>query len=447
MRDIQISDHFDYSKMLLFALPTIGMLLVDNTYMVADGFFISNYIGAAAFASENLIFPPFMLMAGVGLMFGTGTSAVVSRELGAGRTERACSLMSMMVTVLLLFAILLAALLYANVPTIAAWVGASESLVPTCVIYGEILAIFMPFLILTVAFQPLLITAERPDLGFMMSAVQAVVNILLAGLFVAVFDWGLQGAALGVGIAWISGVAVPITYFFHRNHTLHFVPPVRELKILGEALYNGASEMVDIMSAAIVAIIFNLQLMRYLGESGVAAYAVGEYVMGLFAAMFGGICMSIVPVVGYHLGAENHEELHSLRRTGMRLVGCIGILMTLSSAGLAEVIAGIFVGYDESLEALAVEALRYLSLAYLFIGITFYSSAYFTGLGLGTLSLVISLCNSFIGPLVMIELLPPLLGTQGLWLATPTAQCLTLCIVVTGCFMWWKHKFSIVKDN
>lgn len=443
LRDIQISDHFDYSTMVLFSLPTIGMLIVDSTYMIADGYFISNYIGSDAFAAQNLIFPPFQLLASIGLMFGTGASAVISREVGAGRTERACGILSMLFLVLLLFAVMLAGLVCSQIPMLSEWVGASKSLMPLCVTYGEVLAVFMPFLLVTMAFQILLITAERPELGFATTVVQAVVNILLDWLFIAHLGWGLKWAAIATGIAWLLGIIVPLRYFFNKNNTLHFVSPVHELKILGETVYNGASEMVDSTSMAIVAVIFNLTLMKYLGEVGVAAYAVGECIMGLFLAMLSGICMSIVPVVGYNFGAGNQEELSSLLRKGIILVGGIGILMTVSSAGLAEVIAGIFVGYDESLQALATEAVRYLSLIYLFIGINFYVSAYFTGLGEGTLSLIISLSNSLIGPLVMVNLLPPILGYKGIWLADPMSQFVSLTIVVTGCIVWWKRKLRV----
>lgn len=447
MRDIQISDHFDYSTMLLFSLPTIGTLIVNSTYVVADGFFISNYIGAEAFAAENLIYPPIGFMIGMGFMFGTGASAVISRELGSGRPDRACGILSMLFLAFALLAVLLAALVYPEVPAIAAWVGAPENLIPLCTAYGEILVTFMPILILTVALQLLLITAERPGLGFATTAVQAVVNILLTWAFVAELGWGLEGAALGTVISWVCSSVIPLTYFCNPKNTLHFARPIHQLRLLGETVYNGASEMVDATSVAIVSVIFNLQLMRYLGEAGVAAYAVGDYVLGLFLAMLDGICISIVPVVGYHFGAGNHGELRSLRRKGLLLVGGIGILMAGASAGLAQIIAGIFLGYDESLKELATEALRFLSLSYLFLGITLFSSSYFTGMGQGTLSLVISLCESLIGPLVMVHILPPLLGRKGLWLAEPAAQCLTVAIVVTGCFLWWKRKSDFAKES
>ena len=449
MRDVQISDHFDSSTILIFALPSIGMMLVANVYLVATGFLVSNYIGAAAFAAENLIIPPFQILAGLGMMFGTGASAVIARELGAGRPERACGILSMIFLALALIGLLIAALLYPKLPAIATWVGASENLVPICVEFGGSLMLFIPFQMLTMLLQILLITAGRPGLGFAISALQAAVNILMVWVFVVVCGWGMKGAALGIGLAWLSGLMIPLVYFSNPKNQLHFVRPICAWKIFGKTMYNGASQLVDITSVAIVSVVFNLQLMRYLGEFGVAAYAVGGYVMALLFSTYGGVSMSIVPVVGYHFGAGNHEELRSLRRKGMLLVMGMGVLLAAFSAGLAENIAGVFVGYDESLKALTTEALHFLSLAFLFIGVIIFSSSYFTGLGQGTLSLIISLCNSLLGPLAMVHLLPTLLGRKGLWLAQPAAQCLTLLIVVTGCFLWWKRKSNIhiIEEN
>ena len=298
MRKIQISDHFKMSTILLFALPSIGMQIVDNTYQIADGFFISNYIGEAAFEAENLIFPPLLIVMSVGLMFGTGASALISKELGEGKKERAKELLSMTIGVLMAVGILLSALLYILVPSISRWVGASEAMMEGCITYGRILAIFMPFQMLSMAFHTLLITADRPGLGLITTISNAVANILLDWLFVAVFKWGMRGAAIATGLAWLISAIIPTVYFFNKKHELHFVKPQMDIKALGQSLYNGGSEMVDAISYALVAVIYNLQLIRYLGDDGVGAYAVSEYVGGLFIAVFYGVSMSIVPVVG-----------------------------------------------------------------------------------------------------------------------------------------------------
>ena len=439
MKRIQLSDHFTIRKILLFALPSIGMQIVDNTYQIADGYFISNYIGEKAFEAENLIFPPLLIVMYVGLMFGTGASALISKELGEGKKERANRLLGMVITVLAATGVLLSAALYFLLPAITGWVGASEAMAPDCITYGRVLAFFMPFQMLSMAFHPLLITAERPGLGLGTTIANAVANILLDWVFVAGFKWGMEGAAFATGLAWLVSAVIPFAYFMNRKHPLHFARPCRDAGALGRTLYNGASEMVDAVSYAIVALIFNLQLLRWLGDDGVGAYAVSEYVGGLFTAVFYGISMSLVPAVGYQLGKKNVAELRSLRRNGMLVMGAFGIVMTGLGIGLAYPVSRLFVGYNEDLTALAVHALRIISLSFLLSGITIYSSSYFTGLSQGSASLAVAAAKGFIGPLAAIFLLPLAMGADGLWYSTPAAAILALATALPF-FLWWRNR-------
>ena len=438
MKRIQLSDHFKLSTILLFSLPSIGMQIVDNTYQVADGYFISNYIGEAAFEAENLIFPPLLIVMYVGLMFGTGASALISRALGEAHREKANAILSMTMLALAAIGLLLSAALYFLLPDVARWVGASDALLPNCVTYGRVLSLFMPFQMLSIAFHPLLITAERPGLGLVTTIANAAANILLDWLFVAVLGWGMEGAAVATGIAWTISAVIPLVYFSNRNHSLHFTRPALDLAALGQTVYNGASEMVDAVAYAVVALIFNLQMLRYLGEDGVGAYAVSEYVGGLFSAVFYGVSMSIVPVVGYHLGQKNKAELHSLRRNGHVLMGLLGLAMTGLCMAMAEPVSRFFVGYNTSLSALAAHALRLVSLSFLLGGITTYSSSYFTGLNEGGASLIIAAVKGFVGPLAAVWLLPLLIGVDGLWLSLPMAELLA-AVSVLACFLWWNR--------
>ena len=439
MKKIQISDHFKISTMLLFSLPSIGMQIVDNTYQIADGYFISNYISEEAFEAENLIFPVLLIVMYVGLMFGTGASALISKELGEGKKERANQLLSMSIAVLIAVGLILSAALFILMPTICRWVGATEEMMDHIVVYGRVLACFMPFQMLSMAFHPLLITANRPGLGLVTTISNATVNILLDYLFVAVFGWGMRGAAIATGIAWLVSAIVPLVFFINKKHPLHFVRPCRDLGALGRTLYNGASEMVDGVSYAIVAMIFNLQLLRWMGNAGVGAYAVSEYVSGLFIAIFYGISMSIVPVVGYQLGRKDVSELRSLRRNGFVLMSGLGIIMTGLGIGLADPVSRLFVGYNEQLTALSVEALRIISFSYLLNGVTTFSSSYFTGLNQGSASLAIAAVKGFIGPLAAVFTLPLIIGPKGMWFSTPAAEILAM-ITAAALFLWWKKR-------
>ena len=425
--------------MLLFSLPSIGMQIVDNTYQIADGYFISNYISEEAFEAENLIFPVLLIVMYVGLMFGTGASALISKELGEGKKERANQLLSMSIAVLTAVGLILSAALFILMPTICRWVGATEEMMDHIVVYGRVLACFMPFQMLSMAFHPLLITANRPGLGLVTTISNATVNILLDYLFVAVFGWGMRGAAIATGIAWLVSAIVPLVFFINKKHPLHFVRPCRDLGALGRTLYNGASEMVDGVSYAIVAMIFNLQLLRWMGNAGVGAYAVSEYVSGLFMAIFYGISMSIVPVVGYQLGRKDVSELRSLRRNGFVLMSGLGIIMTGLGIGLADPVSRLFVGYNEQLTALSVEALRIISFSYLLNGVTTFSSSYFTGLNQGSASLAIAAVKGFIGPLAAVFTLPLIIGPKGMWFSTPAAEILAM-ITAAALFLWWKKR-------
>ena len=439
MKKIQISDHFEISTMLLFSLPSIGMQIVDNTYQIADGYFISNFISEEAFEAENLIFPVLLIVMYVGLMFGTGASALISKELGEGKKERANQLLSMSIAVLTAVGLILSTALFILMPTICRWVGATEEMMDHIVVYGRVLACFMPFQMLSMAFHPLLITANRPGLGLVTTISNATVNILLDYLFVAVFGWGMRGAAIATGIAWLVSAIVPLVFFINKKHPLHFVRPCRDLGALGRTLYNGASEMVDGVSYAIVAMIFNLQLLRWMGNAGVGAYAVSEYVSGLFMAIFYGISMSIVPVVGYQLGRKDVSELRSLRRNGFVLMSGLGIIMTGLGIGLADPVSRLFVGYNEQLTALSVEALRIISFSYLLNGVTTFSSSYFTGLNQGSASLAIAAVKGFIGPLAAVFTLPLIIGPKGMWFSTPAAEILAM-ITAAALFLWWKKR-------
>lgn len=425
--------------MLLFSLPSIGMQIVDNTYQIADGYFISNFISEEAFEAENLIFPVLLIVMYVGLMFGTGASALISKELGEGKKERANQLLSMSIAVLTAVGLILSAALFILMPTICRWVGATEEMMDHIVVYGRVLACFMPFQMLSMAFHPLLITANRPGLGLVTTISNATVNILLDYLFVAVFGWGMRGAAIATGIAWLISAIVPLVFFINKKHPLHFVRPCRDLGALGRTLYNGASEMVDGVSYAIVAMIFNLQLLRWMGNAGVGAYAVSEYVSGLFIAIFYGISMSIVPVVGYQLGRKDVSELRSLRRNGFVLMSGLGIIMTGLGIGLADPVSRLFVGYNEQLTALSVEALRIISFSYLLNGVTTFSSSYFTGLNQGSASLAIAAVKGFIGPLAAVFTLPLIIGPKGMWFSTPAAEILAM-ITAAALFLWWKKR-------
>ena len=422
--------HLTWSSLLLFSLPSIGMQLVDNTYPMADGYFISNYIGTSAFAAENIIFPPIVILTSTGLMFGNGTSALASYNLGRKEPHKANQLFTSMTVLLFMLGLILSVGLYVFVPSIARYLGAPENMIRSCAEYGKVLAVFMPFQMLNMSFQPMLIAADRPGLGLVVSVVNAILNIFLDWLMVAVLRRGLFGAALATGIAWFFSAVIPFMYFFRKTSLLHFTDISFDFRNMFKAAYNGSSEMIDSVAYAIVAMLFNSQLLRYSGENGVASYAVTEYVGSLPLAVFMGISMSLTPHVGYALGESNKPELRRIRNSGAALMGTIGLLMTALGILSANWVAGFFLGYDEALKAAAVEALIFVSVSFFPLGLTNFSSGFFTGMNDGTYSLMIAASKSFVLPAMLLYVLPPFLGIRGIWLTTSLAETVTVILAM-----------------
>ena len=337
--------HTTWSALLLFALPSIGMQLVDNTYQAADGYFISNYIGASAFAAENIISPTIIILTSIGLMFGNGTSALSSYYLGQKDSNRANQLFTAMTVVLFVFGLILSVAMYILIPSIARFLGTPENMVPSCAEYGRVLAVFMPLQMISMSFQPLLVAADKPGLGLVVSVMNAILNIFLDWFMVAIMRKGLFGAALATGIAWFISAFIPFMYFFRKTSILHFTGISFDFRNMIKAAYNGSSEMIDSVAYAIVAILFNSQLLKYAGENGVASYAVTEYISSVPLAVFMGVSMSITPQVGYALGEGNKDELRHIRNTGVIMMGIMGVIMMAIGILSADWVARVFVGY------------------------------------------------------------------------------------------------------
>ncbi|MCR4891370.1 MAG: polysaccharide biosynthesis C-terminal domain-containing protein [Lachnospiraceae bacterium] len=430
MASIKISDHFTARKMLWFAIPCIGMQIVDNTYQMVDGYFVSNVLGEGVFAAENMIFPPLSLLLALGLVFGAGGSAIIALYLGEGKDDYARETLSMISLVLLVAGSIISALAYIFMPYIAHLSGATKELVPYCTVYGRTLALFMPVQMLNYAFQEYLVVADEGKLGFISSVINALSNIILDYLFLVRFNYGLAGAAVATGVAWCFSLLVSLIYFLNKKHNLHFVLFKIRLKNILQALLNGSSEMVDAVSYAIVGIIFNRRLIELLSARGVASYAVTEYVSGVFVAVLMGFGISMIPVFGYRFGEKNFDELKRLRNISLKIVVILGLIMTTIAIIFSSVISGVFVGYDKELIDMATYALRICGLAYTLCGINMFSSSVFTGVSDGLSSAIIAVLRSFVMPIVFVFALPAVFEDDAVWFTSLCSEIVTILFVV-----------------
>ena len=437
---IQLSDHFTYGKLLRFTLPSIVMMVFTSIYSVVDGFFISNFAGKTAFAALNLIWPFLMILGGMGFMIGTGGTALVSRYLGAGQKERARRYFSMLVEFTALLGLILTAIGLIFMEPIARFLGATGEMIPDCVLYGRIVIAFNVAFMFQNVFQSFLVAAEKPRLGLVATVSAGVTNMVLDALLVGVFRWGLAGAALATGLSQTVGAVIPMVFFLNRENgsALHFSFTPMEAHPLLQACGNGASELMSNISGSIAAMVYNFQLLKFLGEDGVSAYGVIMYVGFIFVAIFVGYSIGSTPIISFHFGAENREELKNMFRKSYLLMAVWGIAMALAAYLLAGPLAKLFVGYDRQLCELTVHAMRLHCLAFLFTGANIFTSSLFTALNDGTVSAAVSFARSMVLQIATVLLLPGLMGPDGLWLAALATD--TCALVIDICVLGGNRK-------
>lgn len=429
--EIQLSDHFTYRKLLRFVLPSVVMMVFTSIYGVVDGLFVSNFVGKTPFAAINLIMPVLMIFGGIGFMLGTGGSALVAKTLGEQKPEKAKSYFTMMVWVTLIIGVSVSLAGIAVMRPVAIALGADEAMLPDCVLYGRITMIFNVTFMLQNVFQGFLITAEKPKLGLATTVAAGVTNMVLDALFIGGFKWGVAGAALATGLSQCVGGLIPLVYFMCPNTSLLRLTKTKlEAKPILRACGNGASEMVSNVTASVVGMLYNFQLLKYAGENGVASYGVLMYVQFIFVAVFIGYSIGSAPVVGFHYGAGNHEELKGLLRKSILLMSVIGCGMVVAAQILAAPLSRVFVGYDSELFHMTVRALRIASSAFLVVGFNIFASSFFTALNNGGVSAAISFLRTFIFKLSAVLLLPLLLDLDGIWWADVTAELFAFVISV-----------------
>ena len=401
---IQLSDHFTYSRLLRFVLPCIGTMLFTSIYGIVDGLCVSNFVGKTAFAAVNLIMPLPMLLGTIGFMLGTGGSAIVGITLGEGDQKKADRYFTLFLLAALVSVSVLAVLGIVFLRPIAVLLGAKGELLDYAVRYGRILMVSLPTFALQNMFQSFFVTAEKPHLGFWFTVGAGCTNMVLDVLMVGVWGWSVEGAAIATFISQLVG------------------------GVLRDACINGSSELMTNLSMSLVNILYNYQLLRLAGENGVAAYGVIMYAAFLFVAVFVGYAVGSAPIVSFHYGARNHAEVHNLYRKSLRLIAVVAVTLTLASMFIIPCVARVFVGYDAELLALTSRAFRLYALSFLIMGFNVYASSFFTALGDGVTSALISFLRTLAFQVIAILLLPLLLGIDGIWLAVTAAELAALAV-------------------
>ena len=437
--NIHLSEHFTYKKLLRFTLPSILMMIFSSIYGVVDGFFVSNFVGKTPFAAVNFIMPFLMILGAFGFMFGTGGCALISKTMGEGDVKRANKLFSMLIYISILCGIVIAMLGILFIRPIAAFLGAEGAMLDNCVLYGRIILIAIPAFMLQMEFQSFFIAAEKPQLGLTITIASGVTNMVLDALLVAVFPLKLVGAALATALSQVVGGLVPLIYFARKNSSLLRLTSFSfDSRALLKTCTNGSSELMSNVSMSLVGMLYNVQLMKYAGEDGVAAYGVLMYVTMIFLAIFIGYSIGTAPVIGYHYGAQNRKELKSLLKKSMLLISAVSLAMLILGELLAKPLSLLFVGYDPSLFDLTLRGFFFYSFSFLFSGIAIFGSGFFTALNNGLVSAIISFLRTLVFQIIAVIVFPLLWGIDGIWISIVTAEL--MAAAVTVCFLFKMRK-------
>lgn len=436
---IQLSDHFTYKKLINFVIPSIGMMMFISIYGVVDGLFVSNFAGKTAFAAINLIMPFIMVLGGMGFMIGAGGTALVAKTLGENEKEKA----NRYFTIMVLFTVILGAFLtligIVFLKPISYFLGATDDMIGDCLLYGRIVIAFTVSFMLQNLFQNFLITAEKPKLGLFATLGAGITNMVLDALFVGLFGWGVAGAAFATGISQCVGTVIPLVFFFKgKNSPLKFVKTKLEIKPILRACANGSSELMTNISSSIVSMVYNFQLIRYIGENGISAYGVIMYVQFIFISLFIGYVIGVAPIIGFNYGAKNTAELKNIFKKSVILMGGAGVVLSILAFSLANPLAHIFVGYDAELKALTVKAFRLFAPAFLLAGLNIFASSLFTALNNGLISAIISFLRTLVFQLASVLVLPLIFNYDGIWYSITIAEI--FAIIISVAFVLAKRK-------
>lgn len=439
---IQLSDHFTYRKLIRFTLPSIAMMIFTSIYGVVDGFFVSNFAGKTPFAAVNLIMPFLMIVATVGFMFGTGGTAIVAKNLGEGKHQKANEYFSLFVYTSFALGVLFSVLGIVFIRPIAKLLGADGKLLDNCVVYGRIFISALPFYVLQLLFQSFFPTAEKPHLGLIVTISSGVTNMVLDAVLVILLpqQHKLAGAAVATAMSQVIGGGIPLFYFFRKNNgsILHLCKTKFDKTAVLKACTNGSSEFMSNVSMSVVGMLYNMQLLNYAGENGIAAYGVMMYVSMIFAAAFIGYSIGTAPVIGYHYGAENHGELAGLLRKSLVMIAIFGVAMVISAEILVMPLAKFFVGYDTELTELTVSGFRIFAASFIFMGFAIFASGFFTALSDGLTSAIISFLRTLVFQCAAVIILPMIWGINGVWVSIVVAEF--AAVIIGSAFLVTKRK-------
>ncbi len=427
------------TSLIRYTLPTVVMMIFFSFYTIIDGMFISRFVGADALSAVNIVFPVIYLILGIGIMFATGGSAIVATKMGEGKIKEARENFTLIAISALVVGIIIEIITIVFMKEIIYALGSTEELYYNCKEYLFYMIIFTPFIILKFYFDYFLVTAGEANLGLISGVVGGIVNIILDYVFIVNLNLGIKGAALATCIGYMVPSIIGIVYFLNKKHNLHFVKTNFKLNVITKSCSNGSSEMITQLSNAVTTFLYNLVLIKLLGEDGVAAITIILYVQLLLNSAYMGFVSGVQPRISYGYGSKDEEQIGNIIKYSIIILSVFALISFILSRQISEVLIMIFTPKGTSLFNIAHNAFMIFSISFLFNGINIFTSGMFTAFSNGKISAILSLLRTFILFIIGMMILPSILGVNGVWLVVPFAELVTLIISILYMYKYRKE--------
>lgn len=421
-------EKISYPQFLKYLVPSVLTMIFLSFYTTIDGFFVSRYAGSDALAGINIVIPITCVIFGVSVMLATGSGAIIGEKLGQKREQEANEIFTFITIVLLVLSVLFTIGGILFLKPICIFLGSSERLLEHVLPYAFVIflgAIPMSFKLF---FEYLVRTDGRAQIGMVMSLTGLILNVVFDYILVAVFRLGTLGAAWGTFLSIAVSMVIGLIYFL-KHSQIRFCKPKANCSALLKSCTNGSSEMLTEMSTGITTFLFNLIIMRYFGEDGVAAVTIIMYIYYFFISFYMGIAVATAPIISYNYGARNYNKIRETTRYSFITIAITSVVILMVSFTFGKQIIHLFVG-DGTVFSLTWDGLKLFSPVFLFIGLNVFLSGYFTALGNGFISAMISSLRSLILVIVFILVLPKLIGVSGVWMTMPLSEAVTIFIAI-----------------
>lgn len=438
-----LAKEFDLKSLLRFSAPSIAMMVFTSLYTIVDGIFVSNLVGTDALSAINICYPLLSLFYAISIMFSTGGCAVVSIQLGEGNSKKANRLFAFITLSALVVTAALAVVSFIFLEPLLTFLGCSETLMPLCKSYLSVLLVFAPVLTLQILFQSFFVAAGKPALGLILTVSAGISNMILDYVFMAHFNSGISGAALATAAGYFIPAIGGVIFFLKNRNGLCFSLPQIDFKALLKSCTNGSSEMVTNLSTSITTMLFNITMMKHLGNDGVAAITAVLYSQFLLTALYLGFSVGVAPILSYHYGAGNCAYLNKLKRICYKFVLATSVLSFVLAFSMSNPLASLFSENNQNVHELIKHGMMLFSVGFIFSGFNIFTSAFFTALSDGLTSAIVSFSRTFLFIIAGLYLMMAILGIDGLWLSIPFAE---LCaFIISIIFLKAKQKTMFEK--